>query len=179
MSFNYQPRPSIVSRRSWNAGSPGNYGTNSPNQIIVHHTGDANDAIAKAFPNDDKGFMKREYDIAINGGFSDFPYNWAIGLNDTILEGRDPRYQGEHEPLVNRTSLSVVVLGNYEIRSFTNTQKNNLIDLLAYLCYEYNISPGNIKGHCDLKNKACPGSSIYSQLEDIKNSVAYRLVDWQ
>jgi N-acetylmuramoyl-L-alanine amidase len=168
-------KPQIISRAEWGAGEPNASGTNNPTQIIVHHTGDQNDAIANLFPNDDKGFMLREYEIAVGGVFSDFPYNWAIGLNDTILEGRDPSKQGGHEPKVNTTSLSVVVLGNYEIRDFETEQENNLVDLLAYLCYEYDISASQIKGHKDIKPKACPGKNVYDRLPYIRTKVASRL----
>lgn len=171
----FQPKPNIISRSEWGGGLSKASGINKPSQIIIHHTGDPNDNIAKHFPNNDKAFMLREYEIAIRGVFKDFPYNFAIGLNNTILQGRDPSKKGAHEPLVNSNSLSIAVLGNYDIRDFNKHQEKNLIDLLSYLCYKYDINPLAIYGHYDLKPTACPGKNVYRRLPYVRGQVARNL----
>ncbi|MBN4067544.1 hypothetical protein JYT33_00135 [Alkaliphilus transvaalensis] len=49
------------------------------------------------------------------------------------------------------------------------------MDLLSWLCYQYNISPANIIGHRDNGSSHCPGDQIYNDLTDIRNEVSTRV----
>lgn len=176
MKYEWQPKPTILSRTEWKADSPsGCSGSNSKKQIIVHHSGDENDAISKAFGNDEKGFMKRIQEIHIGQGWCDIGYNYGIGVNGTILDGRNDNVTGSHATGYNSSSIGVFIHGNYDIRTFKSIQENSLVTLLSWLCYNYNISSANIIGHRDVSNKSCPGSNIYSRLNLIKDRVTQNL----
>ncbi|MBU5675884.1 peptidoglycan recognition protein family protein [Alkaliphilus sp. MSJ-5] len=177
MSMIVQPKPSMVSRSGWGATAVDLSKTNNlknPAYIIVHHAGDANDAIVKAYP-DEKAAMRRYQQIHIGQGWGDIGYHYCIGINGTILEGRTDTKEGIHAPGYNYRSIAVMLHGNYDIRSFTSTQQNKLIDILAWLCYKNNISPSNILGHKDVTATTCPGSGIYSKLSSIRGLVMDRV----
>lgn len=174
-----QSRPSMILRSSWGAVAAQNSGsctrTNSPQYIIVHNSGDANDALSKTFGSDERGFMKRLQEIHFGIGDCDLGYNYCIGLAGSLLEGADPTKEGRHTLGYNATSIGVCVHGNYNIRTLTSEQKNTLIYTLAWLCYKYNIHPTNIKGHGEVNSTDCPGADIKSKLSDIKTQVTYLL----
>lgn len=176
MNYEWQPKPTILSRTDWKAASAsGCSGSNSKKYIIVHHSGDDNDAIAKVFGNDEKGFMKRIQEIHMGQGWCDIGYNYGIGVNGTILDGRNDNVTGGHATGYNSSAGGVFVHGNYDIRSFKSIQEDSLVNLLSWLCYIYNISPVNILGHQDVANKSCPGNNIYPRLNTIKDKVTQRL----
>lgn len=172
----YQPKPYILSRSAWNAAAAnGCSGSNTPEYLIVHHTGDANDALSTQFGDDEKGFMKRIQEIHMGKSWCDIAYNYGIGVNGSIMEGRNPTVTGANATGYNSKSIGIVVLGNYDIRSFSTTQENKLVDLLAWLCYKYQIDYSTkIVGHQDVGSTSCPGSNIYSRLPAIISKVRDR-----
>ncbi|SCY79122.1 peptidoglycan recognition protein family protein [Alkaliphilus peptidifermentans] len=177
MSYSWQPKPAMISRSGWNAASPsGCSGSNSKQYIIVHHSGDQNDALAIHFGTNEKGFMKRIQEIHMNSNrWCDIGYNFGIGVVGSILEGRNLNVLGAHAVGYNSNAIGICVHGNYDIRSFTLAQENSLVDLLAWLCYTYNISTANILGHRDVSSTACPGAGIYSKLSSIRSKVLQKL----
>ncbi|EOD01644.1 peptidoglycan recognition protein family protein [Caldisalinibacter kiritimatiensis] len=172
-----QPKPYILSRSGWGAlPADGCSGSNNPEYIIIHHTGDENDALANYFGDDEEGFMKRIQEIHMNdNGWCDIGYNYAVGVNGLLMEGRNVNVAGAHAYGYNSKSIGVVVLGNYDIRDFTVKQEDKLVDLLAWLCYKYTIDYNtHIIGHRDVASKSCPGDNIYNRLSTIKDKIKNR-----
>ena len=170
-----QSKPSITSRSGWNAAAASCSGSNKPQYLFIHHSGDANDNLSKVFGNDEKGFMKRIQEIHMNSSWDDIGYNFAVGVKGLLMEGRDPSKQGGHTSGYNTKAIGVCVLGNYDIRKFTSAQEEALVDLLSWLCYKYDIDPSNIKGHRDVASKSCPGDDIYARMSHIRGKVIGRL----
>lgn len=178
MSYTYQPKPTMTSRAGWGADSANyqGFGSNSPQYIIVHHSGEPNDDFSTLYGSNEKAFMKRIQEIHIGNTYGDIGYNYGIGVNGLIMDGRDDSVEGCHTLSgYNTKSIGVCVLGNYDIRSFTSSQEQSLVDLLAWLCYTYNVSYSNIIGHKDVSATSCPGSDIYSELSSIKGQVNRKL----
>ncbi|MGV8146975.1 MAG: peptidoglycan recognition family protein [Alkaliphilus sp.] len=176
MDYTWQPRPTIISRRSWNAdAATGCSGSNSNQYIIIHHSGDTNDAIAKVFGSNERGMMKRIQEIHMGNNGCDIGYNYGIGTVGGILEGRSINVRGAHEINYNSRSIGVFVHGNYDIRNLTSTQESSLVNLLAWLCFTHNISTARILAHKDVRDTDCPGSSVYSKLNSITTQVLIRL----
>ncbi|WP_432662361.1 peptidoglycan recognition family protein [Wukongibacter baidiensis] len=183
----YQPKPRILSKSEWGGTIVTPSGaTNNPEYLIVHHTGDANNALADAFGSDEAGFMKRVQEIHMGKGYYDIGYNFGLGSEGTLMEGRSIAREGGHTLNgYNTKSIGIVALGNYspedcgsKASTLSSVQEDSLIDILAWLCYKYDIESYDIIGHRDAQSKDCPGSRIYDKLDDIRNKVAERLYEW-
>jgi len=109
----------------------------------------------------------------------DVPYHFLIDLEGKIYAGRDLRYPGDTNTAYDPTGHALVcVLGNYEIQKFNDRQRAAVIDLFAWLCWRYQLSPETIKGHKDVaEGTVCPGKNLYVYLSnsEFKNEVQRRL----
>jgi len=87
----------------------------------------------------------------------------------------------ENEAGFNRGTIGISVLGNYEDGLKLNASvKQALIDLIGVKSAEFGIDPtgdgffvddvyDNVIGHKDVDCTSCPGSNLYSYLDDIRN----------
>ena len=134
----------------------GRYDTN---MIVIHHVGG----------------VDRDYDATeIHGwhleqGWAGIGYHFVIRKDGTIERGRPEWAIGAHAYGFNSESIGVNLAGNFDEGEPTKEQLNSLVELLQYLCGEYNIEPNkdNLVGHRDLMATACPGESLYKQLPEI------------
>ncbi len=109
----------------------------------------------------------------------DIPYHFLIDLEGKIYAGRDLRYPGDTNTAYDPTGHALIcVLGNYEIQYPSERQREAIIDLFAWLCWRYQISPETIKGHKDVaEGTVCPGEHLYVYLTtgDLKKETQRRL----
>jgi hypothetical protein len=109
----------------------------------------------------------------------DIPYHFLIDLEGKIYAGRDLRYPGDTNTAYDPTGHALIcVLGNYEIQYPSERQREAVIDLFAWLCWRYQISPETIKGHKDVADSTvCPGKNLYVYLTtgDLKKETTRRL----
>lgn len=109
----------------------------------------------------------------------DIPYHFLIDLEGKIYAGRDLRYPGDTNTAYDPTGHALVcVLGNYEIQYPSKRQRQAVIDLFAWLCWHYQISPETLKGHKDVaEGTVCPGKNLYVYLTngDLKKETQRRL----
>lgn len=98
----------------------------------------------------------------------DIPYHYLIDLEGKIYAGRDLRYPGDTNTAYDPTGHALIcVLGNYEIQYPSERQRQAVIDLFAWLCWRYQISPETIQGHRDVaEGTVCPGKNLYVYLTD-------------
>jgi hypothetical protein len=96
----------------------------------------------------------------------DIPYHFLIDLDGKIYAGRDLRYPGDTNTAYDPTGHALIcVLGNYEIQYPNERQRQAVIDLFAWLCWRYQLSPETIKGHKDVADgTVCPGKNLYVYL---------------
>jgi N-acetyl-anhydromuramyl-L-alanine amidase AmpD len=88
-----------------------------------------------------------------------------------LFQGRDTKTSGAHTIGYNSKSLSVCILGNYDIRKLELLQEDTLINLLAWLTQIHKIDAKKIIGHRDVTKKSCPGTNIYSKLPEIREKI--------
>jgi hypothetical protein len=98
----------------------------------------------------------------------DIPYHYLIDLEGKIYAGRDLRYPGDTNTAYDPTGHALIcVLGNYEIQYPSERQREAVIELFAWLCWRYQISPETIRGHKDVaEGTVCPGKNLYIYLTD-------------
>lgn len=170
-------KPKIITRDKWNARKTKiNNNLLKPKNIIIHHSGEPKDAWAKKFKNNEMKFMNRIQEYHIKGRlWDDIGYHFGIGINGTILEGRNIQLQGVHCPSMNYKSIGIVIHGNYNYRTLDFNQIESIIELLVWLCTIFDISPNNIFMHKEINSTQCPGKNISKKMNYLKNIVDYKL----
>ena len=97
-------------------------------------------------------------------GWQDIGYHFGIeriGDDYEVLVGRMPTRQGAHASGANHDSLGVCFVGGFDETPPPREQWRRGVELVAWLCAVYKISPGRIYGHRDFTfGKTCPGLSF-------------------
>ncbi len=162
----------IVSRKAWNAVEPKPFKTQIPERITIHHEGEYFSPDSNAAK-----FIKKVqvWGMSEARNWSDIPYHFLIGLDGTIYEGRNVFTTGETATEYDPSGhLLISCIGNFEVQDVPEAQLNSLINLIAYCCKKYDISPDSIASHRDYsKITVCPGENLYKYVKNdyIKNKV--------
>lgn len=181
------PRPSIVSCATWGA-QPAKSAismTGPPNKILVHHTASGNTTDYS---------LGAAYTIARNiqswhfqRGWIDSGQQFTISRGGYTLEGRHRSIEGlgsggstqfplgAHCTGQNSTSIGIENEGTYTSTLPTSAQWTALVNLCAYLCQTYGLSPSVIYGHRDFLDTQCPGDALYAKLPQLRSEVATKL----
>jgi len=153
-------------------------------KIIIHHTASSNDSL------DDPESVVRAiyYYHAVTRGWGDIGYNYIVGPDGTVYEGRagGDGVVGGHASGFNTGSIGISLLGNYEEKPIPSEMVQGLMGLIYEKADLYDIDPtgdgefrgedlSNILGHKDVGSTACPGKYTYSVLEDIRSMVGLAL----
>jgi N-acetylmuramoyl-L-alanine amidase len=124
--------------------------------IILHHsaTKDSGTVSWDAIYNYHVNEMKCK-DIGYHYGIE------AIGSKCHCLTGRALGQEGGHTVGMNRKSIGICFVGNYDIDTPSDEMYNLGIKTIAGLCYTLKIDPfKNIKGHKEYAAKSCPGKNF-------------------
>lgn len=185
-------RPATVPQSDWREGLPEPDYTpieHKINHAIIHHS-------AGNTQNSDTREVVRN--IYLNhtqvNGWSDIGYNFLIGINGQIFEGRDGlgqvtdyRVKGAHFCGKNSNTVGIGLIGNYEDHQPSEASLDSLKRLLAWQLHENNLNPhsyhdhpsniqdpdtlGTIAGHKDGCATLCPGKNLYGRIPSIKNEI--------
>jgi|GEM_PF-1136301 len=186
--------PEIVPPSVWRAGLSAPSYTPSKTQtthIIVHHA---------ATGNQDPDAYQTVRSIYVQhtqiNGWSDMGYNYLIGRDGTIFQGRDskglfdPDYTvGAHMCGKNNNTMGICLLGNYVSEKPTPAALRSLERLIAWKSSKDNISIkgsslhpvgpsgepdrllAHVAGHregCRSGYTECPGNGLFSLLSEIR-----------
>lgn len=133
-------------------------------KIIVHHTGNATDVDMSAL----EAHLLHKYDFEWAG----IGYHYVIRKDGTIEKGRPEHLMGAHSYGHNKDSIGIALSGNFDLADPTEYQMRSLITLSAYLAYKYDLElddKGTLFGHRDMNDTRCPGDSLYSRLDYVRN----------
>jgi hypothetical protein len=165
-------KPLVISRAEWGSMEiTEGYIPHTLERITIHHDGSEfyGDAVAR---------LRSLQSGSRNRGWVDIPYHFLIDLEGNIYEGRPLQYVGDTATEYDPTGHALITLmGNYNVQEINQAQLNAIVDLAAWLCYEYSIPPELIKGHRDYAATACPGDNLYRYLANgyIVSAVKERL----
>lgn len=155
--------PRIVSRKEWKARKRLEFEimpvTPAP-YVVIHHGGIRNycqdqetcSAIVRSYQNlhlDDRGWW-------------DIGYNFLIGEDGNVYEGRGWDYTGAHSPGYNTQSIGICIIGHFSDFLPNAAALKTLNELIA--C---GVSLGKIRdnynviGHRQARNTECPGETFY------------------
>jgi hypothetical protein len=195
-------KPAFVSRTGW--GSPDGQGSRvSPSyrnvtHMVVHHT-----AGGSTFRPGEDDWGDRVRAIwsfhTFTRGWGDIGYNFIIGPDGTIYEGRSGGDDavGFHDT-GNFGSMGVSIIGTYSSVQPSSAAQESLVALLAWKAVQKNIDPlgssyyygceisnfctapgarvANIAGHRHVTARtSCPGESLHALLPNIRNRVKERI----
>ncbi|KPJ05907.1 Peptidoglycan-recognition protein LB [Papilio xuthus] len=155
----------IVSRVEWGAQSP----TSITNltlpvpYVIIHHTYEPGacysllecSSAMRSIQNYHQGTQ----------GWADIGYNFAVGGDGSIYEGRGWKAVGAHAAGYNSVSIGIVLIGDF-VSQLPPAQQmeltKELIEVgveLGYISKEYSLI-----GHRQVRSTECPGDALFQEI---------------
>jgi N-acetylmuramoyl-L-alanine amidase len=127
-------------------------------KLIIHHSLTKDQTVAD-WP------AIRRYHVKTKG-WKDIGYHWGIeNVSGSIViqRGRPENMAGAHtkQTGMNRKSLGICVIGNYDLGPPSEAVLDRLADLCALKCKEYHLRPEDIEPHHKYASyKTCPGTKF-------------------
>lgn len=121
--------------------------TNKPTQIIYHHSASSNKS-----PESIHEYHK-------SNGWSGIGYQYYIGKDGIIYNGRPENAEGAHTKGQNKNSIGICLEGNFEDEEMTMEQIQSLYEISIYITLKYDIY--KIIGHGDIGQTLCPGKNFH------------------
>jgi len=166
-------KPPIISRAEWGSMEiTEGYVPHTLDRITLHHDGAEFYGGAEARLRGLQSWSRRVR------GWVDIPYHYMIDLEGNIYQARPLEYVGDTATEYDPTGHALItVMGDYNVQEVNQAQLAAIVDLAAWICYEYDISPQLIKGHRDYAATSCPGTNLYLYLTNgyIVSAVEERL----
>ncbi|XP_071327960.1 peptidoglycan recognition protein 5 [Trachinotus anak] len=160
----------IVSREQWGAAAPKKKEKlkSSAQRVIIHHTAlpsckDLNEC-KERIRSIQRGHMT-------DRNFDDIGYNFLVGGDGTVFEGRGWGLSGAHTLGKNHDSVGIAFMGNF---NNDTPSKEALLSVKQLL--QSGVSQGFLQkefalfGHRDLGQTECPGEKLYAALPQLKAS---------
>ncbi|XP_012682131.2 peptidoglycan recognition protein 5 isoform X2 [Clupea harengus] len=159
----------ITYRVGWGAADPRSKKQMSEpaKRVVIHHT-----AIRSgATPQDCIQQVTRIQKMHMKDrDFDDIGYNFLVGQNGMLYEGRGWGIVGAHTKGHNQDSVGIAVMGNFNNDLPTSAALSSVKRLLqdgvsrGWLHSNYTIF-----GHRDLANTECPGDKLYPEIQRLRS----------
>ena len=185
--------PSLIPRGEWGAdpfirGDPVPLARPSYTRMTFHHA-----ACCSAFSYEEgiaqvKSIQDFHQDIR---GWSDIGYHFILDQEGRVYQGRPfldsstnltepPRLaQGAHVGGANTGNIGVAMLGCYHpnegdgcVDVLAPATRDSLTAVFAYINERYGVETGDLFGHRDQTNTACPGDNNYAILPQLRLDIA-------
>ena len=99
-------------------------------------------------------------------GHSDIMYNFMVGEDGNVYEGRGWNTVGGHVPAWNIVSMGIAVMGNFQRGPPNQVALAALEGLLGCLIENHKLTPDyKLYGHRDVAHTNCPGNSFYDVIK--------------
>lgn len=167
----------FLSRAEWNAQAPSFAMTpQTPSQLTIHHTATHQnpDADPGQTLRNLQAFSQRA-DTLGNGrpkvAWADVPYHFYIAPNGTVVEARDPAYEGDTNTNYDLSGhIHVVLEGNFMEETPTAAQMRSLLAVSSAIGERYGIGPDAVGGHGDraVDQTLCPGDALEARLDKVR-----------
>ncbi|XP_045539265.1 peptidoglycan-recognition protein LB [Papilio machaon] len=155
----------IVSRDEWGAQSPtfiSNLTLPVP-YVIIHHTYEP----GACFSLQECSKAMRSIQNYHQGtqGWADIGYNFAVGGDGSIYEGRGWKAVGAHASGYNSVSIGIVLIGDYVSQLPLAHQLELTKELitvgveLGYISKDYSLI-----GHRQVRSTECPGDALFQEI---------------
>ncbi|XP_023257074.1 peptidoglycan-recognition protein 1-like [Seriola lalandi dorsalis] len=160
----------IVSRAQWGAAAPKQKEKlkSTAQRVIIHHTALPS---CKGLAECKGRILSIQRGHMTDRGFDDIGYNFLIGGDGTVFEGRGWGVVGAHTKGKNHDSVGIAFMGN-----FNNETPSKEAILSVKQLLQSGLSQGflskefRVLGHRDLGETECPGEKLYAVLPQLKGS---------
>ncbi|RZC39317.1 Amidase 2 domain containing protein, partial [Asbolus verrucosus] len=158
--------PSIISRSEWNARRAKTsdiLDVIPPPFVVVHHSEGSECSNVRSCKSQVKGIQNFHMN---SNGWKDIAYNFLIGGDGSVYEGRGWEGFGIHCPKYNGNSIGICLLGNFMNKLPPTKQLDALKDLIAcakeknYIASDYKLI-----GHRQGKSTDCPGDELFKEIK--------------
>ncbi|XP_022906513.2 peptidoglycan-recognition protein SC2-like [Onthophagus taurus] len=160
----------IISRTQWLAKpSKTNQllAINPPSHVVIHHAGTTNYKCSNV-AECSLGVRKIQTYHMNGNGWKDIGYNFLVGQDGNVYEGRGWGKHGAHSPGFNRKSIGICFIGDYSNNIPSQQQINTAKELIKY-GVDNNLIKSDYKlvGHRqDVSvNTACPGQKLFDEIK--------------
>ena len=103
-------------------------------------------------------------------GWADIGYNFLIGGDGNVYEGRGWNTMGAHATNWNSKSIGISFIGNYHTQKLTAAQITAAKALLSDAVARGQIKSGYILyGHRQVGSTDCPGNNVYNEIKKWSN----------
>jgi hypothetical protein len=181
-------KPRIYGTGEWLARPPRapiTVENHAPYYIVVHHTVEPG--------NTDDFSLERAFAISRSiqnfhmdtHGWIDTGQQFTNSRGGHITEGRHRsleilregtrHVQGTNVANANSQVIGIENEGLYTEEDVPETLWDSMVQLVAYMAYQYDIPTMNIKGHRDFNSTECPGAMLYGRLPELRREVAAML----
>ncbi|XP_012228599.1 peptidoglycan-recognition protein SC2 [Linepithema humile] len=159
--------PNIISRAQWGARAPKSQAPNlrlkpAP-YVIIHHSTSSSCETQTACKQKVKGFQTYHMD---SKQWADIGYNFLVGEDGNVYEGRGWDKRGAHSIPFNSKSIGICIIGDYSNRTPNRAAVDAVTNLITH-----GVQNGQIKsdykllGHRQTWQTACPGNSLYTMIQ--------------
>lgn len=130
--------------------------------IVVHHTKIEDMTVASI------------HDHHLRNGWAGIGYHKVVLPDGTVADGRPEAAVGAHAYGVNRRSVGVVVVGDFDVRQPSAAQLAALTDVVTAWAVKYRLNSDQVVGHRDVfARTTCPGRQF--PWEEFKQALAAKL----
>ncbi|XP_072387160.1 peptidoglycan-recognition protein SC2-like [Diabrotica undecimpunctata] len=158
--------PKIYTRFEWSARkavSSKMLMENPPPYVVVHQSEFGS---CFSFQNCSKLVRRIQAYHIDHNGLNDVRFNFLIGGDGTIYEGRGYSIHGAHSMAYNTRSLGVCLLGNFKDINPPNVQLKALEDFLSCAAADNRITADyHLIGHRQVEKTECPGERLQTIIE--------------
>ncbi|XP_055843527.1 peptidoglycan-recognition protein SD-like [Episyrphus balteatus] len=153
----------IVSRADWHGQEPDGEIDNlkSPvNKVIISHTASGSCNNRASCDHKVKSIQKQQMDVM---GFSDIAYNFLIGNDGNVYEGRGWNKVGAHTRGHNTDSIGISFIGIFDSEAPSEDALNIAKELIAEGVRNGKLSANyKLFGHRQFSSTNSPGDSLYA-----------------
>ena len=176
-TLDLEPGTPFLSRADWGARPPtSDMVPQTPSRLTIHHTATPQqpDADPGQTLRNLQAFSQRA-DTLGDGrpkvAWADVPYHYYIVPNGTIVEARDPAFEGDSNTNYDLAGhVQVVLEGNFMEETPTPAQMRSLLALSRAIGERYRIGPEDVGGHGDRAGAQtlCPGDALEARLDEVR-----------
>lgn len=157
--------PKIVTRAEWGAkpATTSALTTFPPSHVIIHHAASAACTTQSACSAQVRAFQDQHIN---SNGWADIGYNFLIGEDGNVYEGRGWGKTGAHAPNFNSKSIGICFIGTFTSKLPTAAALKLAHDLIDCGTASGQIS-GTYKlaGHRQVTSTECPGNTLYADVQ--------------
>ncbi|XP_047449302.1 peptidoglycan-recognition protein SC2-like [Mugil cephalus] len=160
----------VVSRQEWGAELPRQRQTmkDSARRVIIHHTALQS---CRGLSQCKRHLVDIQRMHMNERSFDDIGYNFLVGGDGTVFEGRGWGVVGAHAKGHNSDSVGIAFMGNFNNDTPSTQALTSVKQLLQSGVSQGFLQPQFVLcGHRDVGTTECPGENLYAALPQLRSS---------